>query len=405
MATNAIQDYLLGMAQSQGVGRGSMANMTTAQRADLERAVAQAYGNIGGIKLTTDADYHGSGTALTSGQVADRNTLAGFSTSYLTPVYADMDPTWARQNAVSPSGDYYTGAQLQDLWRQSQSPVAYSAFAGDGYFDTDTGKNYNINVEWNPDGTYRGVNYQEVKPSTGGWLGNNLDKLTMAAAAAIIGAAALGAGGAAAAPTAGAGGLGTGITPGIVAAEGMGGGTGLLAAAPSAAAGLGAPLGTGTAAGLAAMGGGTGLLATLPGATAGFDAALAAALPNILGAGAVGGAAATGVAAPATAAGTGTSALGALGRGLSTAADLAPALALLGAAGTLGSSRQGVDQPEAPRVPGAEAPPQARGYQSSVAPIMSLLAANRRRNRSQTQLTQGLNMSDTLLGRNMVLGR
>lgn len=79
-----------------------------------------------------------------------------------------------------------------------------------------------------------------------------------------------------------------------------------------------------------------------------------------------------------------------------------PGMSLLGA----------VQAPSAPqdlgpaRVPGVEAPPEARGYQPASAPILDVLGRNRRENRNRTMLTGpgGVNMDSVRVGGNSLLG-
>lgn len=79
-----------------------------------------------------------------------------------------------------------------------------------------------------------------------------------------------------------------------------------------------------------------------------------------------------------------------------------PAMSLLGA---VGGDAQGVN---APRLPGAEAPPEARGLerQDPRAAIVDVLNRNRRAGRNRTALTAvgGVNMASTRVGRNTLLG-
>lgn len=71
-----------------------------------------------------------------------------------------------------------------------------------------------------------------------------------------------------------------------------------------------------------------------------------------------------------------------------------------------------VQAPSAPqdlgpaRVPGVEAPPEARGYQAASAPILDVLGRNRRENRNRTMLTGpgGVNMDSVRVGGNSLLG-
>ena len=57
-------------------------------------------------------------------------------------------------------------------------------------------------------------------------------------------------------------------------------------------------------------------------------------------------------------------------------------------------------------VPGAAAPPEARGFQASRAPILDVLGRNRRAGRNQTLLTgpRGVNMDSVRVGGNSLLG-
>ncbi|MCL4182443.1 MAG: hypothetical protein KJ011_03250 [Burkholderiaceae bacterium] len=62
--------------------------------------------------------------------------------------------------------------------------------------------------------------------------------------------------------------------------------------------------------------------------------------------------------------------------------------------------------PEAPRVPGVEAPPEARGYQAGRPAILDVLQRNQRANRNRTLLTGpgGVNMESVRVGANTLLG-
>ncbi len=79
-----------------------------------------------------------------------------------------------------------------------------------------------------------------------------------------------------------------------------------------------------------------------------------------------------------------------------------PGISLLGA----------LQAPQAPqdlgpaRVPGVEAPPEARGLQAARSPIVDVLNRNRRANRNRTQLTGpgGVNLESVKVGRNTLLG-
>lgn len=97
---------------------------------------------------------------------------------------------------------------------------------------------------------------------------------------------------------------------------------------------------------------------------------------------------------------------------LSAARSAAPYASLVGPAASL---IQGVtaQQPQMPqnadaRVPGLEAPPEARGLdrQAARAPILDVLGRNRRNNRNGTMLTGpgGVNMSSVRVGGNTLLG-
>jgi hypothetical protein len=85
---------------------------------------------------------------------------------------------------------------------------------------------------------------------------------------------------------------------------------------------------------------------------------------------------------------------------------LGPTMSLLGGVEQLGSLPQ---QPaDAPRLPGASAPPEARGFdpQAGVAPIIDVLNRNRRAGKNRTQLTgsRGVSMASTRVGGNTLLG-
>lgn len=90
---------------------------------------------------------------------------------------------------------------------------------------------------------------------------------------------------------------------------------------------------------------------------------------------------------------------------LQTAAQFAgPAMSLLSGVQQVGSLPQ---QPaDAPRLPGLEAPPEARGYQAGVAPILDVLGRNQRDGRNRTLLTgpRGVNMDSVRARGNTLLG-
>lgn len=116
-------------------------------------------------------------------------------------------------------------------------------------------------------------------------------------------------------------------------------------------------------------------------------------------------------AATAATAGTATqaatpAATGVLGQVAQAARDYGPLLAA-GAGALAGQqSTPGVQQPQAPIVPGAEAPPEARGYQAARDPIIDVLNRNRRRGRNSTMLTGygGVPMDSVRTGGNSLLG-
>lgn len=82
---------------------------------------------------------------------------------------------------------------------------------------------------------------------------------------------------------------------------------------------------------------------------------------------------------------------------------IGPATSLLGAA-----TAQAPQMPQnaGARIPGVEAPPEARGYQPASAPILDVLGRNRRSNRNPTLLTGpgGVNMESVRVGANTLLG-
>lgn len=89
-----------------------------------------------------------------------------------------------------------------------------------------------------------------------------------------------------------------------------------------------------------------------------------------------------------------------------------PYASLIGPATSLLSAGQQMPQmPQMPqnadaRIPGVEAPPEARGYQPASAPILDVLGRNRRENRNRTLLTGpgGVSMESVRVGGNTLLG-
>lgn len=213
------------------------------------------------------------------------------------------------------------------------------------------GKQMQYVVSFNPDGSLNNVDWRNVELS-GGWLSENGWMIPLVAAAA--GFAGLGAGGASAAPTAQGGGYFGGLS------AGAGGQTGLT------------------------LGGGQGLVATQA--------------PSVAQTGVLGS-----IVGP-----TGTSGIA---ESLRTAYDavkpyaslIGPATSLIGAAT---AQTPQMPQNAGARIPGVEAPPEARGYQPASAPILDVLGRNRRSNRNPTLLTGpgGVNMDSVRVGGNTLLG-
>ena len=286
-------------------------------------------------------------------------------------------------------------------------------------------------LDFNPDGSLAGL--RDVASGNADF--SALDKLLMAGALAAIGYAA--------APTMfGGAGAAAPAAESAAAAGGAAGGTGLSAGA----SGLGLQMPG--AAGLGAMGGGTGLVA--PG---GFV------LAPQLGAAAAGGAAGAAMVDPSSggyfggldpaAGGQGlqmpsAASVEGMGGGQGLVATQAPTVAqtgVLGAAPITASQATTVaspfkmaldavkpyasligpatsligaataQMPQMPqnagaRIPGVEAPPEARGYQPASAPILDVLGRNRRSNRNPTLLTGpgGVNMDSVRVGGNTLLG-
>lgn len=85
------------------------------------------------------------------------------------------------------------------------------------------------------------------------------------------------------------------------------------------------------------------------------------------------------------------------------ASFIGPAVSLLGAA-----TAQAPQMPQNAdaRIPGVEAPPEARGLQAARNPILDVLGRNRRANRDRTRLTGvgGVNMDSVRVGGNALLG-
>lgn len=227
-----------------------------------------------------------------------------------------------------------------------------------------------------------------------------------------------------AAATAGAGGLG-GLFGGAGEAAGAAGGvpiSGLGASPALVPANLGAvggaelgsgAFGLGTASGSAAIpfGGLTGApalgtvgqiggqMAVIPAAGAGMGG-IGAAAAGALGAAQPAVAPQSAAAVPAADKATGLLTTDAL---RSAAPYVGPAASLL-SGGLQAASLPQV--PGAPVIPGAEAPPEARGYQASRAPILDVLGRNRRAGRNPTLLTgpRGVNMESVRVGGNTLLG-
>lgn len=82
---------------------------------------------------------------------------------------------------------------------------------------------------------------------------------------------------------------------------------------------------------------------------------------------------------------------------------IGPATSLIGAAT---AQTPQMPQNADARIPGVEAPPEARGYQPASAPILDVLGRNRRSNRNPTLLTGpgGVNMDSVRVGGNTLLG-
>lgn len=82
---------------------------------------------------------------------------------------------------------------------------------------------------------------------------------------------------------------------------------------------------------------------------------------------------------------------------------IGPATSLIGAAT---AQTPQMPQNAGARIPGVEAPPEARGYQPASAPILDVLGRNRRENRNRTILTGpgGVNMDSVRVGGNTLLG-
>lgn len=94
------------------------------------------------------------------------------------------------------------------------------------------------------------------------------------------------------------------------------------------------------------------------------------------------------------------------GESLLTMDNARMAAQLAGPAMSLLSAPRAPQMPGAPVVPGAAAPPEARGFQASRAPILDVLGRNRRAGRNQTLLTgpRGVNMDSVRVGGNSLLG-
>ncbi|MCL4183092.1 MAG: hypothetical protein KJ011_06560 [Burkholderiaceae bacterium] len=109
------------------------------------------------------------------------------------------------------------------------------------------------------------------------------------------------------------------------------------------------------------------------------------------------------VAAPAAAAAPASTLSQVLSGARSVAQVAGPLVSLAGGLQQVASLPQA---PSAPRVPGVEAPPEARGYQAGRAPILDVLQRNQRANKNRTLLTGagGVNMASVRVGRNELLG-
>ena len=267
----------------------------------------------------------------------------------------------------------------------------------DGTFKIEgLGGDYGLAAIYNPDGTIREIRpyshgddswWTAIRPAVlmaglaagGGWLANALQ----GAAAGAPGLGGMAGQGISAVPAQG------GLSAGLGTA-GANAGLGINVA--PAAGGLGSGLGT-----VGAGAGGLGLSIT-PGALAAFDAAtgLASLAPQL----------------PQSAQ---TSVLGRTGQGGTVldrirqigdaAGDLAP-LAGLAGLGAGAATVQPPVQPQAPTVPGAEAPPEARGYQAARDPIIDVLQRNRRRGGNRTLISGwgGVPMEQVRTGGNTLLG-
>lgn len=87
---------------------------------------------------------------------------------------------------------------------------------------------------------------------------------------------------------------------------------------------------------------------------------------------------------------------------------IGPATSLIGAATAQAPQMPQMPQNAGARIPGVEAPPEARGLdrQATRSPIVDVLNRNRRANRNRTQLTGpgGVNLESVKVGRNTLLG-
>ncbi len=406
------------MAQAEWIRYGNAGGAKAQQIARLR----EMFANIGGGFAQTGAQFD-TGKGGDNGPTYER--------AWANPEFERIAQSIGLANARSLMGPLgltggYSDSQYQDIFagdngmmrvlRPDAKPDVFS-FTTDAMADPEReGKRGAYTLSFGGDGTLRDVSWANHDLSKG-FLGDNMSWLgpLLVGGLAALGSAGAGAAGAGAAGGSGGASLGTGLT------AGAGGTTGLTAGA-AGVTGVTAPAGFVLApelgAGVAGAAGGAagGYMGGLNPAQSGVGLQMPSA-PSLGSMGGGQGLVQAGV-APMSAesllplAGA-TQAPSLVQRALSFAKAaspytslLGPTMSLLGGVEQLGSLPQ---QPaDAPRLPGASAPPEARGFdpQAGVAPIIDVLNRNRRAGKNRTQLTgsRGVSMASTRVGGNTLLG-
>jgi len=312
-------------------------------------------------------------------------------------VYVDAQGRPVDQYIDGPEGRMVNpAAQLgyyETILDQGGPGQGYNTFRLDPSMGVRDNQDWLLAAQYNPDGTLREITpvertststWQAIRPvaamaglaAGGGWLANALQGAG-AAGAQAAGAQAIGG---SLAPADLIAGVGANGLAGPTLTSGAGGLLGAAASAPAIGGSL-AP------ADLIAGTGANGLAG--PTLTSGAGGTL----PAAVGAGGILGQGGT------------PSLLNRIRQIGDVAGDLAPIAGLAGL-GAGAATIQPPVQPQAPTVPGAEAPPEARGYQAARDPIIDVLNRNRRQGGNRTMLTgySGVPMESVRTGGNTLLG-